>query len=70
MKQNLTFMMCKHIFYIYFLNFQWKEVLQGAVVRLIKLEPEAPQSREVLELHCMTWMVLAALQKQRCKGII
>lgn len=48
MEQNLTFMMCKHIFYIYFHTFQCKESLQGAVVGLIELESEAPQSREVL----------------------
>lgn len=34
------------------------------------VESEAPQSREVLELHSMPWVVLAALQKQRCQGVI
>lgn len=48
MEQKLTIILCKHIFYIYFHNFQSKESLQGAVVWLIALESEAPQSREVL----------------------
>lgn len=41
-------MMCKHIFYIYFHNFQCEESLQGAVGRVIELESETPQTKEVL----------------------
>lgn len=70
MEQDLTFMMCKHIFYLYFHNFQCKGFLQGAVVGLIELESGAPWSREVLYIHSIACMVLAVLQKQRCKGVI
>lgn len=70
MEQNLTFMMCKLIFYIYFRNFQCKESLQGAVAGLTEQESEAPWSMEDLYLRSIAWMVLAALQKQRCKGVI
>lgn len=48
MEQKLTIIMCKHIFYIYFRNFQSKASLRGAVVWLIALESEAPWRREVL----------------------
>lgn len=70
MEQNLTFMMCKHVFYIHFRNFQCKESLHGAVVGLTEQESEALWSVEDLYLRSIAWMVLAALQKQRCEGVI
>lgn len=67
MEQDLTFMMCKRIFYLYFHNFQCKGFLQGAVVGLIELESGALWSREVLYIHSIAWMVLGALQKQNVR---